>query len=200
MHGFADGNGSGAAAESQGGAWSLCYDSSTDCIEYPSADRGRCTDSSQNTFHGGCDAHTETVVLGHNSLGFTFGGFGQATWQVQHPDSYGYDYATEAEGDFLFRLGPGATPVAYRPTGKDTDYQRRGPGGWPLLGNGGRSVGASPSEGTAAADPRFGGHGALGDYACCLQGNTYAGEHNDACGGDGNWGATEMEVWYRVGS
>ena len=21
-----------------------------------------------------------------------------------------------------------------------------------------------------------------------------------ACGGDGNWGATEMEVWYRVGS
>ena len=29
---------------------------------------------------------------------------------------------------------------------------------------------------------------------------TYAGEDNDACGGDGNWGATEMEVWYRVGS
>ena len=45
------------------------------------------------------------------------------------------------------------------------------------------------------------GHGGAGDHAQCIQGNTYAGAPNDACGGDSwNWGATEMEVWYRVGS
>ena len=129
------------------------------------------------------------MVIGHNSLGFTFGGFAQATWA-------GSGGATEAAGDFLFRLGPGATPVAYRPTGKDTDYQLRNPGVWPTWGSDGD-------------DLLFGVSGALGQsVAWCHQGNTYAGhnrntyagEPNDACGGDGNWGATEMEVWYRVGS
>ena len=175
-----------ARAESQGGSWALCYDSSTDCTACPSAtvsdDNGHCSCPSGSTsFHGGCDAHTQTVVIGHNSLGFTFGGFAQATWAGN------YDYASEATGDFLFRLGPGARPVAYRPTGRDTQYQWRGPGAWPSWGSG--------------TDLVFGGYGALGQgYAQCYQGKTYAGEHNDACGGDGNWGATEMEVWYRVGS
>ena len=182
-------NGSGAAAwraraESQGGNWALCYDSSTDCTACPSAtyNSGRLScscPSGSTSFHGGCDAYTQTVVIGHNSLGFTFGGFAQATWAGND------DYATEAAGDFLFRLGPGATPVAYRPTGKYTYYQYRNPGRWPTWGGG---------------DLKFGGSGALGHYARCNQGWTYAGETNDACGGDGNWGATEMEVWYRVGS
>jgi len=121
------------------------------------------------------------VVIGHNSLGFTFGGFAQATWAGND------NYATEAAGDFLFRLGPGATPVAYRPTGKNTYYQYRSPGDWPIWGSG-RHL-------------EFGRSGALGQSgdAYCHQGNTYAGEPNDACG-HGNWGATEMEVWYRVGS
>ena len=171
-----------ARAESQGGNWALCYDSSTDCIAYPTATSGNdcsCPSASTNTFHGGCDAHTETVVIGHNSLGFTFGGFAQATWA-------GNGFATKAAGDFLFRLGPGARPVAYRPTGKDTD-QWRNPGWWPRWGY--------------YDDLRFGFSGALGqDFALCDQGYTYAGETNDACGGHDNWGATEMEVWYRVGS
>ena len=177
-----------ARAESQGGSWALCYDSSTDCTACPSAtvnDPGyghcSCPSGSTNTFHGGCDAHTQTVVIGHNSLRFTFGGFAQATWA-------GNGNAGEAAGDFLFRLGPGAGPVAYRPTGKGTHYQYRNPGYWPLWG--GHDLG-------------FGGYsGALGQgfSAFCNQGDTYAGQTNDACGGDGNWGATEMEVWYRVGS
>ena len=133
------------------------------------------------------------MVIGHTSLNFTFGGFGQASWQCPPPcsngydDIYGYDFATEAAGDFLFRLGPGAGPVAYRPTGKNTNYQRRDPGRWPIWGSG---------------DLGFGVSGALGQgsSAFCDQGSTYAGEPNDACGGGGNWGATEMEVWYRVGS
>ena len=181
-----DDNGSGAVAwharaESQGGIWALCYDSSTDCTACPSATYDSCSCPSGSTsFHGGCDAYTQTVVIGHNSLGFTFGGFAQATWASVGP-------ATEATGDFLFRLGPGATPVAYRPTGKDTDYQYRGPQNWPRWGSG--------------LDLTFGWSGALGqDFAYCNQGYTYAGETNDACGGDGNWGATKMEVWYRVGS
>ena len=176
----------GARAESQGGNWALCYDSSTDCTACPSATyyNGGYTcacPSGSTSFHVGCDAYTQTVVIGHNSLGFTFGGFAQATWA-------GNGYATEAAGDFLFRLGPGATPVAYRPTGKDMNYQFRDPSHWPHWGYG--------------TDLYFGWSGALGQgiYAYCDQGSTYAGETNDACGGDGNWGATEMEVWYRVGS
>ena len=123
------------------------------------------------------------MVIGHNSLGFTFGGFGQASWAGNG------DYATEAAGDFLFRLGPGAGPVAYRPTGDHTGYQLRGPGYWPIWGG-------------YPYDLGFGYSGALGqgNVARCDQGTTYAGEPNDACGGEGNWGATEMEVWYRVGS
>eukprot|EP01048_Picozoa_sp_COSAG05_P025062 COSAG05_NODE_6193_length_1002_cov_1.699889_2_plen_110_part_00 len=98
------------------------------------------------------------------------------------------DDVSEATGDFLFRLGPGAGPVAYRPTGKNTEYQGRGPGSWPIWGSG--------------YDLSFGQYGALGQRnAYCAQGDTYAGETNDACGsGNRNWGATEMEVWYRVGS
>ena len=124
-----DDNGSGAVAwharaESQGGNWALCYNSSTDCTACPSATYNQygysCSCPSGSTsFHGGCDAHSQTVVIGHNSLGFTFGGFAQATWAGNSDD------AAEAAGDFLFRLGPGATPVAYRPTGKDTYYQYR---------------------------------------------------------------------------
>ena len=183
-------HGARARAESQGGSWALCYDSSADCTACPSATftathswESSCSCSSGSTsFHGGCDAHTQTVVIAHNSLGFTFGGFAQATWAGN--DGWAYN----AAGDFLFRLGPGVGPVAYRPTGKDTYYQRRDPGFWPIWGSGN--------------DLAFGFDGALGQggYAYCDQGVTYAGESNEACGGKGNWGATEMEVWYRVGS
>ena len=134
----------------------------------------------RTSFHGGCNAHNETVVIGHNSLGFTFGGFAQATWA-------GNNWATEASGDFLFRLGPGAEPVAYRPTGHNPHYQFRNPGLWPYWGD--------------SADLQFGAFVALGTggSAYCTQGSTYAGEPLDACGGN-NWGATEVVVWYRVGS
>ena len=177
----------GAGAESRGGNWALCYDSSTDCTTCPSTTHDvvsaptHCScPSGSNTFHGGCNAHNETVVIGHNSLGFTFGGFAQATWAGN------YDYATEAAGDFLFRLWPGE-PVAYLPKGHNMDYQWRNPGAWPDMGGG--NLG-------------FGANGALGQgqYAHCVQGFVYQGDNNDACGGAGNWGATEMEVWYRVGS
>ena len=40
----------------------------------------------------------------------------------------------------------------------------------------------------------------LGNHGYCDQGWTYAGEMNAACGGRENWGATQMEVWYRTDS
>eukprot|EP01048_Picozoa_sp_COSAG05_P019633 COSAG05_NODE_3126_length_2304_cov_2.452608_3_plen_124_part_00 len=123
-------------------------------------------------------------MIGHNSLGFTFGGFAQATWAGS------WDIATKASGDFLFRLGPGAGPVAYRPTGKTTFYQGCDSSKWPEWGEGDLSFGHYDQ----------GYHGVLGENGYCSQGPTYAGPYNDACGGNANWGATEMEVWYRVGS
>ena len=30
----------------------------------------------------------------------------------------------------------------------------------------------------------------------CTQGGTYRGTDGEICGGDGNWGATDVEVWY----
>jgi hypothetical protein len=61
-------------AGSQGKAWSLCYSSFHNCTSCPSAsfdENGhKCSCSiSATTFHGGCDGHTTTLVLGHNSLG-----------------------------------------------------------------------------------------------------------------------------------
>ena len=75
-----------ARAESQGGIWALCYDSSTDCTACPSTTYGNsCSCPSGSTsFHGGCAAYTHTVVIGHNSLGFTFGGFAQASLSLIH--------------------------------------------------------------------------------------------------------------------
>ena len=89
-----------------------------------------CTDSSQRTFHSGCDEHATTLVLANNSLGYTFGGFAEATWAGN------LTYDTTAAGDFLFRLGRGA-PAVYRPKPEgDTRYQYRDPGWWPSWGYG----------------------------------------------------------------
>ena len=48
-------------------------------------------------------------------------------------------------------------------------------------------------------DLRTGQFGPPGKDGCCLQGFTYAGYENNACGGDSNWGKTDLEVWYPVG-
>ena len=115
---------------------------------------------------------------------YTFGGYAEASWRDGSGD------ASQAAGDFLFRLGPGAA-AAYRPTGADTRYQYRDPGCWPLWGG--------LSGGVVAHDLSFGYYGALGTNGQCHQGTTYAGAPNAACGGgEGTWGATEMEVWYPV--
>lgn len=94
------------------------------------------------------------------------------------------DWATDATGDFIFRLGPGAATV-YRPTGRNTEFQYQDSGVWPNWGS---------------KDLLFGLTDALGqgNYAKCSQGETFDGAPGDACGGRGGWGATEMEVWHRT--
>ena len=177
---------------SRGRKWKLCYDSRTDCTTCPCAklarSDGSCScPSGKTSFHGGCDRHSATLVLGHNSLGFAFGGFAEASWA-------GSGYARGAKGDFLFRLvgvkGLGAVgPAVYRPTHRIDTYQYRGQGFWPIFGS--------------DDDLHFGRFaGKLGPNGKCDQGPsaTYGGQPNEACGGNGNWGATELEVWYRVGS
>ena len=64
-------------------------------------------------------------------------------------------------------------------------YQWREPGRWPRWGN---------------DDLTFGYYGVLNMNSDCDQGTVYEGVPKEACGGHYNWGATEMEVWYRVGT
>ncbi len=37
---------------------------------------------------------------------------------------------------------------------------------------------------------------ARGSEATCAQGTTYRGTGGEICGGEHNWGATDVEVWY----
>ena len=92
-----------------------------------------------------------------------------------------YDRASSS--DWLFGLGPGP-PQRFEPTGTDTTYQYVVAGEWPGWGNG-RDLAIGATSGAP------GGSG--GD---CFQGGTYRGTPGEICGGRGNWGATDVEVWY----
>ena len=97
----------------------------------------------------------------------------------QRPD-YCYDRASSS--DWLFGLWPGP-PQRFEPTGTDTDYQHVDPDRWPAWG--------------ACHDLDLGGSDAPGGSdGGCWQGNIYRGTDGEICGGDGNWGATDVEVWY----
>jgi hypothetical protein len=168
----------------------LCYDSRTDCTSCPSANSGghcaRDCNSSQRNFYTSCGAYNETVVLGHNSLGYTFGGYAMARWQ--EPPYY---IKSEAVHNFLFRFQPGPAKL-YRPTDTNTNYQMCNPAWWPWWGS------AGEPHFYDFKDLCFGMNGVLGAGGICDQGNTYEGAPNETCGGLSNWGVTEMEVWYRV--
>ena len=84
-----------------------------------------------------------------------------------------WDHASSS--DWLFGLWPGP-PQRFEPTGTDTDYRYVYVDGWPDWGGGG--------------DLDIGGG--------CSQGRTYRGTTGEICGGDSNWGATDVEVWYPV--
>ena len=87
-----------------------------------------------------------------------------------------------SSSDWLFGLWPGP-PQRFEPTGRDTDYQYVRAGWWPRWGYPG--------------DLRIGSSGAPGGSGGgCDQGGTYRGTAGEICGGDQNWGATDVEAWY----
>ncbi len=87
-----------------------------------------------------------------------------------------------SSSSWLFGLWPGP-PQRFEPTGTDTAYQAVWADYWPKWGKYG--------------DLTIGGSGAPGGWeGSCVQGNTYRGTPDEICGGDLNWGATDVEVWY----
>ena len=97
-----------------------------------------------------------------------------------------------SSSDWLFGLWPGPPqrfPFSHgEPTGTDTNYQHVEAEHWPAWGNGDLRIGCT-SDNTPAAAP-----GGSGGY--CDQGSIYRGTRGEICGGDRNWGATDVEVWY----
>ena len=88
-----------------------------------------------------------------------------------------------SSSDYLYRLSPGE-PERYEtiPAGS-TYYQYVRPTYWPTFG--------------AGYDLLIGdGNGPPGNHGRCDQGEAYHGPPNAECGGDGNWGHTDLEVWF----
>jgi hypothetical protein len=84
-----------------------------------------------------------------------------------------------SSSDYLYRLSPG-DPERYAPIpGGNADYQY-----------------VSPTSCTNFGDLRIGYDGPPGTHGLCNQGHTYRGSTNAACGGDGNWDHTDLEVWF----
>ena len=72
-------------------------------------------------------------------------------------------------------------PERFGPTGTDTYYQAVVPSYWSAWGGG--------------DDLHMGQDGPPGTNGHCDQGSTYAGSPNQICGGEYNWGETQLEVW-----
>jgi hypothetical protein len=94
-------------------------------------------------------------------------------------------FERSASSDYLYRLSPGE-PERYEPIhpGGDASYQVAGPTYWPAFG--------------AGFDLSIGYDGPPGTHGYCNQGGTYRGNTNEACGGNSNWGHTDLEVWKRA--
>ena len=86
---------------------------------------------------------------------------------------------------FIFKLGgDGAASERFDTSGVDENYLYADAGSWPRWGGG------SP-------DLIIGQGGAPGAGGYCNQG-TYTAATNQVCGGNGNWGATELVVLGRL--
>ena len=97
----------------------------------------------------------------------------------------GYCIDHTSSSGWLFGLWPGP-PQRFEPTGTDTDYQTVVADWWPEWGNYHDLVIGDESGAPAGQD------------GFCIQGVTYRGTGGEICGGDANWGATDVEVWYPI--
>jgi hypothetical protein len=163
--------------------WKLCYSSLTD-------------NRTTLTFHEQCDRFNTTMTFARNSLGFVFGGYAVRSWNgsaccaisantCEAPPATNCIDRTAAS-NFIFRLQPDQ-PQRFMPLGfggdDGTRFQNPGPTYWPSWGYNDLIMGGlgGPPGGT---------------YGYCLQGRTYEGVYDEACGGTHNWGPTDLEVWY----
>ena len=96
-----------------------------------------------------------------------------------------------ASSDYLYRLSPGE-PERYEPTGRNTNYQFVQAHHWPWWGgDDDLRNGYDLAIGQTSGAPG-------GSSGWCDQGGTYRGTEGEICGGDNNWGATAVEVWYPI--
>ena len=93
-----------------------------------------------------------------------------------------------SSSDWLFGLWPGP-PQRFEPTGTRTHYQDVHAERWPRWGVCGDLSLIDLAIGNSGGAPG-------GSYGFCQQGDTYRGTGGEICGGDTNWGATAVEVWY----
>ena len=82
-------------------------------------------------------------------------------------------------GDWLFKLLP--APQRFTRSGNGTEYQFVWPDDWPQWGG-------DLVIGQTSGLPGF-------SFSSCDQ-VIYLADDDEICGGDGNWGATDVEVWY----
>eukprot|EP01046_Picozoa_sp_COSAG06_P012223 COSAG06_NODE_711_length_12877_cov_16.318281_12_plen_148_part_00 len=87
-----------------------------------------------------------------------------------------------SSSDYLYRLSPGEPERYETIPGGNTRYQQAAPTLWPVFGDWGDLV--------------IGSYGPPGANGFCDQGGTCRGSPNAACGGDSNWGHTDLEVWF----
>ena len=157
------------------GGWALCYSS-------PNGD----PKTSPEEFHRRCDAHERTVSVVRNSLGYTFGGYAQVSWA-------GDAYITSGnEANFLFQLAP--RMEAYPPLidARQQSFANE----WPTWGHGScLSLGCPDS---ACGQDYTTGQMVLGANGHCQANPSCPGTPDDFCGGDCDWGETELEVWYAL--
>lgn len=107
-----------------------------------------------------------------------------------------------ATSNFVFSLSPG-TPRRFRAAtsagdGYQPGYQLAKSSLWPTFGG----IGAQSSSRIVASLRLSGGTvrypttNQLGSGASCGISPSYTSSANTICGGSGNWGTTNMEVWY----
>ena len=108
--------------------WVKCFDSAVDDASTPA------------TFHSQCDPYAEMVTVARNSLGYTFGGYAEHSWNkdtccadaanLNNPDNPVCQTAPNndayscvditASGNFLFGLEPGVQ-ARFDPNGANTN-------------------------------------------------------------------------------
>ena len=126
-----------------------------------------------SAFHSMCDSHPRTISIARQG-GYIFGGYIQRTRNEKQ------NGCGDSAPNWLFRMAPDMTKYPHL-----TNYWSRCANSyWPTWGGGYCLT--------------MGNGGALGHTAYCSAHFSCPGVPEDFCGGDQNWGGTQLEVFYAV--